>query len=144
MAVLWNESTDGDFWNDTSSSTALGPLGLGDNTVTGALPESPVDNLDRFSFSVPAGLVLESIVVTDLDTTGFSNGFNLFLVGGEVGVVGRNGRHQTRRPAREVVVPTPRRDDGPGTGDQVGHREQRHHDSTPSRNLHARLTIQRP
>ncbi|MEH2107858.1 Ig-like domain-containing protein [Nostoc sp.] len=87
MAVLWNEATNGDLSNDVRNPTALGTLTQGDNIITGALPESPQDNLDEFSFVVPQGLVVEAIIVTQLNTTGFENGFNLFLTnaGGLVG-----------------------------------------------------------
>ncbi|MEH2305400.1 Ig-like domain-containing protein [Nostoc sp.] len=87
MAVLWNEATNGDLSNDIRNPTALGTLTQGENIITGALPESPQDNLDVFSFDVPDGFVVEDIIVTQLNTTGFENGFNLFLTnpGGLVG-----------------------------------------------------------
>lgn len=87
MAVQWNEANNGDLSNDIRNPSALGSLSVGDNTITGALPESPQDNLDVFSFVVPEGLVVTSIFVPQLNTTGFENGFNLFLTnaGGLVG-----------------------------------------------------------
>ncbi|NEU82036.1 Ig-like domain-containing protein [Nostoc sp. UIC 10630] len=87
MAVLWNEATNGDLSNDVRNPTALGTLTQGENIITGALPESPEDNLDVFLFDVPDGFVVEDIIVTQLNTTGFENGFNLFLTnpGGLVG-----------------------------------------------------------
>jgi VCBS repeat-containing protein len=78
MAVLWDESVSGDLSNFLSP-TPLGTLIQGDNTITGALPEAPQDNLDVFSFVVPVGFVVEAINVTAMDLTGFQNGFNLFL-----------------------------------------------------------------
>ncbi|BAZ37481.1 putative outer membrane adhesin [Calothrix sp. NIES-4101] len=79
MTVLWNESVNGDFSNDARNPTALGPLSLGSNLITAALPESPQDNLDVFSFVVPDGFIVSAINVAKLDITGFSSGFTLFL-----------------------------------------------------------------
>ena len=83
MAVLWNEANNGDLSNDALNPTSLGTLTQGENIITGALPESsPEDGLDVFSFVVPQGLEVSAIFVTQLNTTGFDLGFNLFLVNG--------------------------------------------------------------
>lgn len=84
MTVSWNEATDGDLSNVIASPTNLGAVSHGNNEISAGLPES--DNLDEFSFVVGDGLVVEDIIVTALDVTGFANGFNLYLafVGGVV------------------------------------------------------------
>lgn len=80
MAVLWNESVNGDFANNAGTPTALGALSLGDNVVTGALPGAPTeDDFDHFSFVVPAETVLTGITVTQVDIAGFPNGANIFV-----------------------------------------------------------------
>jgi hypothetical protein len=72
-AVVWNESVSGDLSNDGQAPTSLGALAPGSNVVLGSAGLNG-QNLDRdfFSFNVPTGAILRSIMVQP-NTTVFGN-----------------------------------------------------------------------
>ncbi len=69
--VAWNEAVNGELSNNGNSPTALGSWGPGTHSV---LTTSGSGDIDDFTFSVPAGLTLQSItnsVYSGLDETAF-------------------------------------------------------------------------
>ncbi|MEM9661358.1 MAG: PEP-CTERM sorting domain-containing protein [Planctomycetota bacterium] len=70
--VLWDEVVDGDLGDMTSNDDAptfLGNLGVGANIVRGTTaPIAMGDLADAFSFTVPVGLSLQSVVLTAYST----------------------------------------------------------------------------
>lgn len=71
-AISIIESVDfGDFADDENvAASDLGSFGLGSNTVSGTFGEdgSPVGDGDVFAFTIPAGMLLTSINLTQYDT----------------------------------------------------------------------------
>jgi len=96
-AIVYDEAIDGDLPDDPSGTTPPGPLAipalipvsLGDNIVrltTG--PFNPdVSTSDLFTFDVPSGLFLESVVLVDYIPGPFNNnqtsGFASWAIDGE-------------------------------------------------------------
>lgn len=75
-ATMWNEATNGDLSNNGQAPTPV-IMTVGSNRVLGATGNSgPGMDLDHFTFTVPPGAVLNSIVL--LDNTTVSGGASFF------------------------------------------------------------------
>ena len=63
-AAVWDESVNGDISGDRAAPSAA-VVALGDNLVKGATGRS---DLDYLTFTVPAGLTLEAIILDDYES----------------------------------------------------------------------------
>ena len=86
-ATLYDETVSGDF--PGVPGAPAGTVALGDNLVIGTLLNDEADlGIDVFLVDVPTGLVVNSVLVSTLDTTGFDNSFNIFLSDPASNIVG--------------------------------------------------------
>lgn len=76
-AAVWDETVDGDISGDRAAPSAA-IVALGDNLVQGATGRN---DLDYLTFSVPAGLTLEAIILEDYDSLD-NKGFMAVQAGG--------------------------------------------------------------
>jgi hypothetical protein len=63
--ISYDEMVDGDLSDDDFAPTFLGDLGLGVNTVSGMTqPLAGGAGTDAFGYNIPAGLTLDSVILT--------------------------------------------------------------------------------
>ena len=77
--IDYNEIADGFFSTDHLDPTPIGDVGIGTNTVRGSVSNArnaATATTDVYSFGVPAGLQVDSFILTD-----FSSGSNVGFVG---------------------------------------------------------------
>ncbi len=70
-AVIWDEGVNGDLSNDElAAPTVLGALAVGSNEVIATIDPfaSPIDEFDSFTFDVPAGTILDQVILTSYST----------------------------------------------------------------------------
>jgi hypothetical protein len=69
LAVNYNEATDGDLSGNTAAPTALGALSLGANNLSATYGAG---DFDLFTYTIPAGFRLNSIIVNSFAGGGVS------------------------------------------------------------------------
>ncbi len=78
--IVYNEAIDGELSANNLAPTALGPLMVGANTVTGRVTAISAGNTsDIFSFQIPSGLRLDSIFLNSYSTPQRSQAMLLVL-----------------------------------------------------------------